>query len=77
MTKMYIDYTEGGKDEKLEWDGSGFYATKQIGSPHNAHYSTVKIGEFDEDYELIEKRARRNGWGTPFELKKPYGELIK
>ena len=70
----YIDYTESDKVEKLDWDGAGFYATKEVGSHENAHYTTVMMGTFEDGYVLCSKRAHRNGWGGVFELKEPYGE---
>jgi hypothetical protein len=55
-------------NEQFEWEGPGYYASRQTGSHERQHIKTVKVGDLDEDYDEVSDRSWKSGYGTIYEL---------
>ena len=63
--------------EYLEWEGAGYYASKQRSAHERQQIITRCVGDGSDDYNELSNQLYKNGWITLMWLDEPYGQATE
>lgn len=54
--------------EYIEWEGPGYYASRQLGVHDSQYIDTRFVGSLNDDYDELSSWCYKNFFGNPHEM---------